>query len=127
MMSILIFKIAAIAAGVLLLLLSFLALVKKKMTEGIALGWALGSILLIVIGIVPCLNDWADKLSTTHIAALLLFASFVVGFMFKLSEMLSTIIMKNQELAMQVSLLNQENERILYELEELTGKNKVDI
>ena len=127
MMSILIFKIAAIAAGVLLLLLSFLALVKKKMTEGIALGWALGSILLIVIGIVPCLNDWADKLSTTHIVALLLFASFVVGFMFKLSEMLSTIIMKNQELAMQVSLLNQENERILYELEELTGKNKVDI
>ena len=59
--------------------------------------------------------------------ALLLFGTFVVGFVFKLSSSISQISMKTQELAMQVSLLNQENERILYELEELTGKTKVDI
>lgn len=127
MHAVLIFRIAAILFGLLLLVLAFLSLVKKRMTEGIALEWAVGAILLIVIGIVPCLNDWAVKLSTTHIIALLLFAIFVVAFMFRLSVKVSTISMKNQELAMQVSLLNQENERILFELEKLTGKNKVDI
>ena len=122
-----IFRTVAIIAGVLLLILSFLSLVKKKMTEGIALGWAVGAVLLVVIGIVPCLSDWTTKLSTTHVIALLLFGTFVVGFVFKLSSSISQISMKTQELAMQVSLLNQENERILYELEELTGKTKVDI
>lgn len=34
-----IFRTVAIIAGVLLLILSFLSLVRKKMTEGIALGW----------------------------------------------------------------------------------------
>ena len=120
-----IFRTVAIIAGVLLLILSFLSLVRKKMTEGIALGWAVGAVLLVVIGIVPCLSDWTTKLSTTHVIALLLFGTFVVGF--KLSSSISQISMKTQELAMQVSLLNQENERILYELEELTGKTKVDI
>ena len=36
---------------------------------------------------------------------------------------ISSLFMKNQELAILVSLLNQENERILRELEKLTGKN----
>ena len=35
--------------------------------------------------------------------------------------------MKNQELAMQVSLLNQENERILEELCKLTGKSRREL
>lgn len=122
-----IFRVAVIAAGTLLLLLSFLSLVKKKMTEGFSLGWAVGSVLMIIIGIVPCLSDWTMKLSTTHIIALLLFSAFVVGFIFRMSKSISQLTMKNQELAMQVSLLNQENERILFELEELTGKTKVDI
>lgn len=51
-----IFRTVAIIAGVLLLILSFLSLVRKKMTEGIALGWAVGAVLLVVIGIVPVLK-----------------------------------------------------------------------
>jgi len=35
--------------------------------------------------------------------------------------------MKMQEIAMQVSLLNQENERMLNKLSELTGENTRDI
>jgi len=127
MQAVLIFRVVSIVAGIVLLMLSFKALVKKKMTEGIALGWAVGAVLLVVIGLVPCLNDWASKLSTTHVIALILSAAFVVGFVFKISSSISQLAMKNQELAMQVSLLNQENERILYEIQELTGKNKIEI
>ena len=36
--------------------------------------------------------------------------------LFEVSRMISTLSMKNQELAMQVSLLNQENEKILRRL-----------
>lgn len=122
-----IFRISAVVTGVFLLVLAFISLVKKKMTEGIALGWAVGSVLLILIGVIPCLSDWTSKVSITHVIALILFAAFVVGYVFKLSSTISQLTMKTQELAMQVSLLNQENERILNELEELTGKKKVDI
>lgn len=122
-----IFRIVMVVAGVLLLILSFITLVKKQMTEGIALGWAIGAVIAILIGAVPALSEWSRKLSTSSIIALLLFAVFVVGYVFKISSDLSRLKMKNQELAMQVSLLNQENERILNELGRLTGKSKVDI
>lgn len=122
-----VFRIAVILAGIVLLLLSFFSLVKKKMTEGFWLGWASSSVLLIIIGIVPCLCDWTTKLSVPHIIALFLFSAFVVGFIFRMSMSISLLSMKNQEIAMQVSLINQENERILNELEKLTGKNKVDL
>ena len=122
-----VFRIVAVVAGALLLVLAFTSLVKKQMTEGIALGWAIGSVIAILIGAVPALSEWSRKLSTGSIIALLLFAVFVVGYVFKISSDLSKLKMKNQELAMQVSLLNQENERILKELGSLTGKTKVDI
>lgn len=47
---------------------------------------------------------------------------FSIMGMFYLSQVISQLIRKNQELAMQVSLLNQENERILRELRDLTTK-----
>lgn len=122
-----VFRIVAVVAGAILLVLAFTSLVKKQMTEGIALGWAIGSVIAILIGAVPSLSEWSRKLSTGSIIALLLFAVFVVGYVFKISSDLSKLKMKNQELAMQVSLLNQENERILNELERMTGKTKVDI
>lgn len=122
-----VFRIVVVVAGAILLVLAFTSLVKKQMTEGIALGWAIGSVIAILIGAVPSLSEWSRKLSTGSIVALLLFAVFVVGYVFKISSDLSKLKMKNQELAMQVSLLNQENERILKELGNLTGKTKVDI
>lgn len=122
-----VFRIVTVVAGVFLLVLSFITLVKKQMTEGIALGWAIGAVIAILIGSVPAFSEWSRKLSTGSIIALLLFAAFVLGYVFKISSDLSKLKMKNQELAMQVSLLNQENERILNELGRLTGKSKVDI
>lgn len=123
----LVFRIALIIAGLFLMLCSFMSLVKRKMTEGIALGWAVGAVILIVIGAVPSLTDWIRKLSTTHLIELFLLSAFIVGFVYRISSIISQLTMKNQELAMQVSLLNQENERILHEIELLTGKSKVDI
>lgn len=54
----------------------------------------------------------------------MILSAFLILFLFKISEYVSVLSRKNQELAMQVSLLNQENERILTELQQLTGKTK---
>ena len=56
-------------------------------------------------------------------------AMFLVGGLtiwggFELSILISSLAMKNQELAMQVSLLNQENERILQELKVLVDEKE---
>ena len=59
-------------------------------------------------------------------------AMFLVGAVavwsgYELSVQISSLSLKTQELAMQVSLLNQENERMLKALSELTGKDVRDI
>ena len=59
-------------------------------------------------------------------------AMFLVGAVavwsgYELSIQISVLSMKMQEIAMQVSLLNQENERILEELCKLTGKSRREL
>lgn len=46
---------------------------------------------------------------------------------FEFSLIISKLTLRNRELAMQVSLLNQENDRILTELENMTGKSRQEI
>lgn len=123
----LIFRLAMAILGLLLLPTSFYALAKKKMTESMGLCWVFASIFLLIFGIVPGLCAWSMWLSNLELAVLVLFAAGAITFLFIISSMMSILFMKNQELAMQVSLLNQENERILGELEKITGKSKVNI
>lgn len=123
----LIFRLAMAIYGIILLPISFYALAKKKMTESMGLCWVFAAIFLIIFGIVPGLCAWSRWLSNLELAVLVLFAAGAIMFLFIISSMMSILFMKNQELAMQVSLLNQENERILGELEKLTGKSKVNI
>ena len=58
---------------------------------------------------------------------LLITGLLIVWGVYQMTIQISSLLMKNQELAMQVSLLNQENERIIKELEKLTGKKARDL
>ena len=54
------------------------------------------------------------KFGAVCLAAVLLLTGFLVVWgMYQMTIQISSLLMKNQELAMQVSLLNQENERII--------------
>lgn len=116
-----------IVGGVLLLCLDFFSFVHRRLTEGIGIAWALFAVVLILVGAVPGLSAWSTALCAEGYVAFFLVGFLLVLGMFLLSQSISQLIMKNQELAMQVSLLNQENESILSALEELTGKNTVQI
>lgn len=113
------FRVIFVILGVFLLLVAFFSLVKKRMTEGFSLGWALGAVLIIVMGAVPGFSGWTQMLSPVHMLLMMIFAVFLLGFVFWISSKISQLMMKTQELAMHVSLLNQENEKIMMELSKL--------
>lgn len=113
MNTVMIVKIALIVTGILFLVLDFLAYAKQRLTENIGLGWGLFSTLLIITGAVLDPDEADGDVIYLLIFLLGLFLLFVV---FAICKSVSVLIMKNRELAMQVSLLNQENERILHEI-----------
>lgn len=116
-----IFRILCIATGILFLILDFRAYVRQKLTESIGLVWMLFSVILIVLGV----SSGALSVSDSHIFLWIFLIAFIlICLLFRISMVVSGLILKNQELAMQVSLLNQENERILHELGILTDEKK---
>lgn len=116
-----IFRILCIATGILFLILDFRAYVRQKLTESIGLVWMLFSVILIVLGV----SSGALSVSDNHIFLWIFLIAFIlICLLFRISMAVSGLILKNQELAMQVSLLNQENERILHELGILTDEKK---
>lgn len=122
-----ILKLIVAGAGILLLFMDFSAFARKRMNETIGLGWALFGIVLILVGLVPGLSGWSSVMADGAYAAFFLIIAAIILGIFGLSMSISVLLMKNQELAMQVSLLNQENERMLGELENLTGKSRVNL
>lgn len=96
--------------------LDFIAYAKQKLTENIGMGWAVFAAMLILIGAVPKLAAALGAGSGNIDGLFLLAGGFLLVITFCLSMIVSSLGMRNRELAMQVSLLNQENEKILKEL-----------
>lgn len=106
--------IAMIVLGGLLLIWSFLAYAKRRLTESFGMIWGIAALCLAVAGIVLTVTGQSFMAVT---AVVVLLGVMLVLCLFGFSQAISVLIMKNQELAMQVSLLNQENESILQELD----------
>lgn len=113
-----------IVEGILLLCMDFRSYVYRKVTEGMGLGWGCFSIVLILLGAVPGLSDWCKVLPKEAYPAFILVSIVILFGAFRISCSISQLIRKNQELAMHVSLLNQENERILHDLKQLREQEK---
>jgi hypothetical protein len=120
-------RLIVVLAGIALLIMDFVSFANRKMTESIGLGWAFFSLIMILSGAVPMWSNHTIVKESGYLVPVCILVLFVILGIFFLSQEVSQLIRKNQELAMQVSLLNQENERILRELGELTEKNKVSI
>lgn len=108
-----ILKIACIILGVLFLFLDLNAYIRQKLTDEMGLGWGGFSVFLILMGV---FIGFCGKLSEPVFVIIMVCFGLVLFIMFFLCTAVSVLIMKNRELAMQVSLLNQENERIIHEL-----------
>lgn len=110
--------IITIIEGIVLLIVDFLAFVYQKITVGVCLCWSAFAVIFILLGAVPGLSDWTRIIPREAIPAYLLISLAIMACFFYLSCAVSQLLRKNQELAMHVSLLNQENEIILQQLNE---------
>lgn len=114
-----ILKIFAIVMGVFLFGLALLSLAKRKMTEQFCLTWGILSVLMIVCGFLLQPSQLQRYISVNSLILILLIAVGIIWGLWVISNHVSELTRKNQELAMQISLLNQDSEQILEELKVL--------
>jgi hypothetical protein len=121
-MSVFWMKMIVALTGLVFLFLDYYHFSRRRIVANIGVGWGFFSLQLVLVGIFPGLSAWAEIIAPTTFLGL-----YVLGFVALLGTLLlsisvSKLIMRNQELAMQVSLLNQENEKILTILEDMNAE-----
>ena len=117
-----ILRILTIFMGVLILSLDFYNYAKKNLTDSLSMAWGIFSVLVIAVGIFPELWVWSNiRNERIFIFFALLILAIILCVIF-ISVTVSRIQMKNQELAIHISLQNEETNRIIQELMILTGK-----
>ena len=105
-----------IVIGVFIMALSFVLHAKRRLTVNLAVVWEFVGIALILTGAVPVFSSWCCLLAKGTVIAMFVVGAFVLWGCYEVCILISVLSMKNQELAVQVSLLNQENELLLNEM-----------
>ena len=108
-----------IMMGICLLVMAILSLAKRKMTELFCLAWAIVSVLLVICGILIEPSELERYVSLRILILIFLITIGAAWTLWFISTQLSILMRKNQELAMQISLLNRDSERMMKKLEEL--------
>ncbi|MBQ6024408.1 MAG: DUF2304 domain-containing protein [Lachnospiraceae bacterium] len=101
-------RVVLVLAGVLILLIDIILLAKRRLLEPISMVWGFAGIIFIVAGIVLHPNGWIKYMSEAGMALMIILGFCVVYGLFYASCHLSDIIRKQTEMAMNISLLNQE-------------------
>ena len=112
-------RLFVIVAGAYMFLKASLSLAKRKMTEPFCLAWAVLSALMIFSGILLNPSQLDGYISTRGLILIIIIVSGILWGLWFISTQVSILKRKNQELAMQISLLNNDCEKILRELEKL--------
>lgn len=112
-------RVFVIVMGAWLLVMAILSLAKRKMTEQFCLAWAIVSVLLVICGVILNPQELERYINIRTLILIFLITIGVVWILWFISTQLSILSRKNQELAMQISLLNQDSERILRKLDHL--------
>ena len=121
-----IMKTGLIIVGVMIMIMSFVFHAKRKLTVNLAVVWEFLGFALILIGAVPVFSSWCHLLARGTVIAMFVVGVLALWGSYILCILISNLSMKNQELAMQVSLLNQENELMLKESEKLKETREND-
>ena len=117
-------QIFLIAAGLFLFLRTMISLAKKNLTETISMFWCLAAVLLVIAGIMLLPFDWRRYITPGALIFVAVSFIVVISGVFYLSQVLSYNVRKTQELAIQISLLNQEHIKVNYHLSTLSGETR---
>lgn len=117
-------QIIMILTGFLLFLITMISLAKRKMTESFCLAWGIVSVIVILAGILLRPAGWNKYISSTGLVLLLLIGFCIVYAAYFMSSKISELMRKNNEMAIQLSLLKSEKEEMAKKLDELSEKLK---
>ena len=112
-------RLFVIVAGGYMFLKAILSLAKRKMTEPFCLAWAVLSALMILSGIILNPSQLDRYVSLRGLILIMIIVSGILWGLWFISTQVSSLKRRNQELAMQISLLNHDCEKMLRELEKL--------
>ena len=115
-------RVFLIVLGCYLLVITLLSLAKRKMTEQFCLVWSVLSVLIVILGIVIKPSQIERYMRGEILALVLIVVLGVVWGLWFISTQVSILMRKNQELAMQTSLLNRDSEMLIREVERLKGE-----
>ena len=113
-------QIIIIATGIFLLIVTINSLAHRKMTESFCLAWGLIALILVMAGFLLRPTEWIRYMSPMGLMLVVMIGFCVVYVAYFMSIKISELSRRNQELAIQVSLLRQDNQRIAEELEQMT-------
>ena len=116
-------RLFVIVAGAYMFLKAILSLAKRKMTEPFCLAWAVLSALMILSGIILNPSQLDRYVSLRGLILIMIIVSGILWGLWFISTQVSSLKRRNQELAMQISLLNHDCEKMLRELEKLRKEN----
>lgn len=117
-----IIQIILITAGVIMMIMAVGSLAKRRMAEQICIGWGFVAVIFVVAGLVLRPDGWVTMLSPAGLIILVLVGACAFTGLFLISSRLSEVIRKNNELAMQVSLLNEDIVRLKDRIDALEKK-----
>lgn len=115
-----IIRIGLVLVGAILIVYSFWMHSIKRITINFAVIWELFGVCLVLIGAIPVFSSWTRYMAPGTGIAFFCVGSVLLFEAVQLSQTISQLTLKNRELAMQVALLNQENEQIMNKLEYIT-------
>ena len=104
----LVVQILLVAAGVIILVIDVALLAKRKLSEPISVTWGFAAIIFILAGIFLRPNGWINYISPAGLIMLSILGVLALIGLFMASSRMSELIRKNTEMAMNISLLNQE-------------------
>ena len=114
-----ILRLFVIAAGAYMFVKAVLSLAKRKMTEPFCLVWAILSCLMIIAGLLLQPYQLDHYVSKRVLILIIIVVLGILWGLWFISIQVSLLKRRNQEMAMQISLLNNDCEKILKELEKM--------
>ncbi len=116
---------AAAMLGLLLEYIVMLNMKKKKLSEAQAVSWLSAGILIIILGIFPGLIPFFAHLLNIEYAPTVVFVLAIAVLLFIVfyhTTNISLLVSQVNELAMQVALLQEENEELKNAMSKMQGK-----
>ncbi|MCH5340526.1 MAG: DUF2304 domain-containing protein [Acetatifactor sp.] len=113
-------QIIIIVTGIFLQIVTINSLAHRKMTESFCLAWGLIGLILVLSGLFLRPTEWSSFISPMGLMLVVMIGFCVVYVAYFMSTKVSELSRRNQELAIQVSLLRQENQQIMEQLEQMT-------